>query len=91
MPNTKSAKKEARKSIRRHAVNQTKRSALKAVIKQYRKLVAQKKFDEAGALLPQVQKALDKGVKTNLIKKNTASRIKSRLSQLIARASKTSS
>ena len=91
MPVTKSARKEARKNIRRRAANREGREALKKAVKQYRKLIAQKKFDEAGAFLPQVQKALDKGAKANLIKKNTASRLKSRLAHAIARASKASS
>ncbi|OGZ00054.1 MAG: 30S ribosomal protein S20 [Candidatus Liptonbacteria bacterium RIFCSPLOWO2_12_FULL_60_15] len=86
MPITKSAKKEARKNIRRRVTNREGREALKKAVKQYRKLVAQKKFDEAGAFLPQVQKALDKSAKANLIKKNTASRLKSRLAKGLSRS-----
>ena len=86
MPITKSAKKEARKNIRRRATNREGREALKKTVKQYRKLVAQKKFEEAGAFLSQVQKALDKSAKANLIKKNTASRLKSRLAKDLSRS-----
>jgi len=86
MPITKSAKKEARKNIRRRATNREGREALKKTVKQYRKLVAQKKFEEAGAFLSQVQKALDKSAKANLIKKNTASRLKSRLAKGLSRS-----
>jgi len=86
MPITKSAKKEARKSLRRRATNREGREALKKTVKQYRKLVAQKKFEEAGAFLSQVQKALDKSTKANLIKKNTASRLKSRLAKGLSRS-----
>lgn len=85
MPNTKSAEKEARKNLRRRKANRERSEALKTAIKRYRKLVAQKKLDEAQALFPAVQKALDKAVKTNLIKKNTASRIKSRLARGLKR------
>lgn len=91
MPITKSAKKEVRKNLRRREANRVRKEALKTVIKEYRKLVAQRKFDEARAAFARVQKALDKGAKTNLIKQNTASRLKSRLSQLIAKASRASS
>ena len=86
MPITKSAKKEARKSLRRRATNREGREALKKTVKQYRKLVAQKKFEEAGAFLSQVQNALDKSAKANLIKKNTASRLKSRLAKDLSRS-----
>ena len=86
MPITKSAKKEARKSLRRRATNREGREALKKTVKQYRKLVAQKKFEEAGAFLSQVHKALDKSAKANLIKKNTASRLKSRLAKDLSRS-----
>lgn len=91
MPNTKSARKEARKNLRRRKANRERNEALKTLIKRYRRLVAQKKFGEAQASLPGVQQALDKAVKTNLLKKNTASRLKSRLAHAMARASKASS
>jgi small subunit ribosomal protein S20 len=83
MPNTKSAKKEARKNKRRRLVNKKKKEILRGLVKRYRKLVLEKKFTEAETLFPTVQKVLDKAAKTNLIKKNTASRLKSRLAKLI--------
>jgi len=43
-------------------------------------------IDEAKNLLPQVYKILDKAAKTNLIKKNTASRRKSRITKLVFRS-----
>ncbi|MCJ7786862.1 30S ribosomal protein S20 [Patescibacteria group bacterium] len=48
-------------------------------------LVSQKKIDEAKKLLPQVYKLLDKATKIRLIKKNTASRKKSRITKAIQR------
>ena len=56
---------------------------MKILVKQVRALAAEKKTEEIQALLPQLYKALDKGAKTGIIKKNTASRRKSRLTQLL--------
>jgi len=44
---------------------------------------SQKKVEEAKNLLPKVYKLLDKAAKTGLIKKNTASRKKARITKLI--------
>lgn len=49
------------------------------VVKEYKKLVAGKTKEEAVKLIPKLQKAIDKAAKRGLIKKNTASRKKSRL------------
>lgn len=80
MPITSSAKKALRQNVRRHAANFEKKLELKATIKKYKKLLATSK-DEAQKFLPTVFKNLDKAAKANLIKKNTASRLKSRLSK----------
>jgi len=45
-----------------------------------------KKIEEARKLLPRVYKLLDKAAKTGLIKKNTASRKKSRITKLISKS-----
>lgn len=81
MPITTSAKKALRQSIRRREKNLERKTALKSVIKEYKRLVAGGKIEEAQKYLPQVYKKLDKAVKVNLIKKNTASRLKSRLAK----------
>ena len=82
MPITKSAKKALRQNIRHRKMNVKRKSALKAVIKQYKKLAADNK-EEAKKYLTQVYKKLDKAAKVNLIKKNKAARMKSRLSKLL--------
>ena len=51
-------------------------------------LIEQGKKDEAKKLLQEIYKALDKAAKTKTIKKNTASRKKSRISKLLKKASK---
>lgn len=81
---TKSAQKANRQNIRRRAVNSERKKNLREILKNYKKLVAAKKIDEAKKALPGVFKALDKMSKVDVIKPNKASRLKSRLSKLIA-------
>lgn len=87
MPITKSAQKALRQNKRRRAQNVRKLSALRAEIKVFKKLALANKKDEAKAALPKVYKLLDKAVKTDLIKKNTASRNKSRLAKILNKLS----
>lgn len=83
MPLTKSAKKALRQSKRRRLRNLKRREAYKRLIRAVRKAAASGKTDEAQNLLPALYKALDKAAKTNVIKKNKAARLKSRLSRLV--------
>ena len=85
MPIIKSAKKALRQNIRRRKKNVKKKAELKTVIKQYKKLIAADQKEEAKEFLSQVYKKLDKAAKIDLIKKNKAARLKSRLSKLIAK------
>ncbi len=86
MPITTSAKKALRGSQKKRGFNIAKKEQLNKVIKKVKKLVAEKKIKEALAVMPEVQKIFDKSVKTGLIKKNTASRKKSRISAMIKKA-----
>jgi small subunit ribosomal protein S20 len=79
MPITSSAKKALRSSKRKRVFNLRRKDDMNSVIKEYKKLVAGKKPDEAKKLIPKLQKAIDKAEKRGLIKKNTASRKKARL------------
>ena len=83
MPITQSAKKALRQSKTRRARNNKKKEAYKKLVVGYKKLLAAKKFEDAKNQLPAIQKALDKAAKTNVIAKNKASRLKSRLSKLV--------
>jgi len=91
MPVTKSAKKALRQNIRRRKRNLQRKAELKSVIKQYKKLIAaahstnsgQGEKEKAKEYLSQVYKKLDKAAKVGLIKKNKASRLKSRLNKLL--------
>jgi len=91
MPITKSAKKAFRQNKTRNARNVVRKDAYKAQVAGFRKLVVAKKFDDAVKTLPTVFKTLDKAAKAKVIEKNKASRLKSRLSQLINRSTRTSS
>ena len=84
MPITDSAKKALRQSKRRQEANLKYKRKMKSLIKQIRLLASQKKADEAKKLLPDVYKILDKSAKENVIKKNTASRMKSRITRMVA-------
>lgn len=81
MPITKSAKKALRQNKKRRVKNLIYKNKIKDLIKKIRFLVSEKKNDEAKKLLPQLYKILDKSAKTEVIKKNTASRKKSRLTK----------
>ncbi|MEK7555578.1 MAG: 30S ribosomal protein S20 [Patescibacteria group bacterium] len=83
MPITKSAKKALRQNIRRRQKNIKRKTELKSVIKQYKKLL-ESNPEEAKKQLSLVYKKLDKSAKTNLIKKNTANRMKSRLAKKLS-------
>lgn len=91
MPITQSAKKALRQSLRRRERNLKTQKAMKSAVKELRRLAKAKRTEDAAKFLPKVYKALDKAAKRGVIKKNTASRLKSRLSQLINKSTKTSS
>jgi len=88
MPITSSAKKALRASKTKAIYNTRRKDAISDTIKKIKKLVVAKNIKEAEALLPTAYKALDKACKTNLIHRNTASRKKSRLAKMLAKASK---
>lgn len=81
MPKIKSAKKALRQNIRRRKLNLKRKKITAETVKRFKKLIAQKKFDEAKNYLPQLYKTLDKMTKVNFIKKNKANRLKSRLAR----------
>jgi small subunit ribosomal protein S20 len=79
MPNTKSAERRMHSNARRHLRNQSVKSRLKTLEKDYLSLVAASKKDEAVTALKSVNSAYDRAAKTGVIHKNRASRKKSRL------------
>lgn len=88
MPIIKSAKKALRQDKKRRVNNLRRQKKIKSLIKEVRSLVSAQKIEEAKRLLPQLYKSLDKAAKVGVIKKNTASRKKSRITKLINKPSK---
>lgn len=76
MPITQSAKKALRQTVRRHARNVVQSKILKEAIKKFIKT-------PTAESLADVYQKVDKAAKNNLIKKNKAGRMKSRLSKLV--------
>jgi small subunit ribosomal protein S20 len=83
MPITSSAKKALRQNVRRRKMNLVRQGAYKSAVKEYRMLVQSKKFEEATTALAKAFKKLDKAAKGNTIKKNKASRLKSRMAKML--------
>ncbi len=80
---TSSAKKALRASAKKRVNNLRTKASIDISLKKFRKLIAEKKSKEAQALIPAIYKALDKAAKRNFIKKNSASRYKSRVMKAI--------
>lgn len=83
MPITSSAKKALRSSLNKRVYNTLRKDALKDKVKEFRKLASAGLRAEAEKLLSGTYQAIDKAAKTGVIKKNTASRKKSRLARLL--------
>jgi small subunit ribosomal protein S20 len=84
MANSKSATKTQKQSLKKRVFNLRRSRAMKSSVKDLLKAVADKDKAKAEAMMPTVQKALDKAAKEGIIKKNNASRKKSRLSARVA-------
>jgi small subunit ribosomal protein S20 len=82
---TKNAKKAHRASPKKHVFNLRRTRALTSTTKVVKKLIVAGKKSEAGESLSAAYKAIDKAAKRGVIKKNTASRKKSRLAKAIAK------
>ncbi len=78
-PITKSAKKSLRQNKRRRINNLQRKRKIKDLFKEVDLSLSEGKRKEVEKLVPELYKALDKAVKTNAIKKQTAARKKSRL------------
>jgi len=87
MANTTSAKKAQRASERRRVFNARRKSTMKYAVKEMGKAIGSKSA-QASALLPKLQEAIDKAVKKGTLHKNTAARMKSRISKRIAALTK---
>ena len=80
---TSSAKKAIRNAARKRIFNLRSEKKIDSAVKDIKRLVAGKKIADAKKLIPAAYKAIDKAVKTNFLKKNTAARMKSRLVKFV--------
>ena len=83
---TKGAKKAIRNSERKAVFNLRRKRRINTVVKDLQKLVDAGKIEEAEKKLVEAYKTLDKAAKMDTIKKNAASRKKSRLADKIKKA-----
>ncbi|HID75365.1 MAG TPA: 30S ribosomal protein S20 [Planctomycetaceae bacterium] len=83
MPNTKSAKKRLRQSLARRAHNRSKRRAVRTQVRKVREAIRDGDVERAEAEFRRAAKRLDQAGAKNLIHRNAAARLKSRLSAQI--------
>ena len=81
MPITQSAKKAIRGSLRKKALNDQRKKAMKEIIKKIEKIAKTDKA-EAMKMLSNAFQAIDKAAQKGVIKKNNAANKKSRLFRL---------
>ncbi|MCQ9206578.1 MAG: 30S ribosomal protein S20 [Omnitrophica bacterium] len=86
MPQKRAARKEIRKSKKKHPRNTKIISELKTAVKKFNGLLSQKKYDEAKEFLKAVNSKFSKATAKGVIRKNTSSRKISRLSKNLHRA-----
>lgn len=82
MPNKKSAEKELRKTVKRNAANKKVATKLKTLVKANLKQI-KANDSKVKEDFSKTMQAIDKAAKKGIIKKNTASRKKSRLMKRI--------
>jgi small subunit ribosomal protein S20 len=83
MPKIKSAKKALRQNVRRKKLNLEAKKKIRRSVKAYQGSLKAESKEEAKKSLASVYQSLDKAAKRGTIKKNTASRLKSRLAKKI--------
>ncbi len=88
MANIKSAKKDIKRTRKVTDNNHELKAKVKNIIKKCEKNIEANNIEAAKESLAQVQKILDKALAKGLIKKNTASRQKSRLNQKVKEMNK---
>jgi len=88
MPNTKSAIRRVRRVNKQTSVNRIRKSKYKSIIKEISLLITAKKKKEAIKLIPKFNSQLMKIAKVGVIKKKTASRKISRVTNRINNSKK---
>ncbi|QDU81803.1 30S ribosomal protein S20 [Polystyrenella longa] len=90
MPNIRSAKKTLRKNAVRRLRNRIQRSSLRSVLKKCREAAEGTDQEATQAAFRLAVKRLDQAAAKNLIHKNKAARLKSRLSKMIKKSTQAS-
>ena len=85
MPIKRASFKDLRKSKHRHFKNLTTKSELKTLVKNFERLISDKKSDEAKRSVNSIVSKIDRAASKGIIKDNTASR---RISRLMKKLSK---
>ena len=80
------AKKRDIQSEKKRLHNRSFRSRVQTEVRAFEALIAQGQMDGAKEKLDKVYSLMDKGVKTNIVKLNRASRVKSRLNSKLVKA-----
>ncbi|MCR4391885.1 MAG: 30S ribosomal protein S20 [Candidatus Acetothermia bacterium] len=86
IPNTRSAKRQLRKSLAHRRRNDLRKSAVRFWRRKFQTLVEAGDKEEARKVLPQFQKAVDKAAARGVIHPNRAARLKARLSRRLKAA-----
>lgn len=88
MPNKANAAKALRQATKNALRNRVAKAEIESMRVKLRKLIEAKKAKEAAELMTLIGKKLDKAVARGILKLNTASRTKSRLTKRVNAASK---
>ncbi len=87
MPNLANAKKALRQNVARAKRREPIKDEIHSSRRSFRKALETGKVDEAKAMMPKLDKMLDKAVTKKIFKKNKSARIKSRLATSLKKAS----
>jgi small subunit ribosomal protein S20 len=87
MPNTKSAERRMRSSVRKRDQNRSVKSRLGTLETKYLNLLGAGQRDQAATTLRTLSSALDKAAKTGVVHRATANRKKSRMASRLNAAS----
>ena len=88
MANTKSAKKAARRAVKRTAVNKNRRGAMRTAIRHVEDAIASGDQAKAAEALKAAEPKLARSAQKGLVHKNTAARKVSRLSARVKKLAK---
>lgn len=86
MPNTASAAKHMRQSLKRRSRNRAAKSAIKTLTRRLLEAIESGNLEASQAALARVESALDKAAKKKILHPNNASRKKSRLARRVQAA-----